>query len=559
MKNLKLISLLLALLLIVALAAGCGSKAGEALPEPKDTSASKAPSSGTPGGADDEPIAEPGEFKLPIVNEPVTFTIWNPWDFALGGTNGSMDSYAYQEAETRTGIHIEWYHPSSGDAQTNFNLSINSGDYYDSYQSVASLYSGGLDYYIDQQIIIDIADMVDKYAPNYDRIRHMENTLITTITDAGYLPGIWQIAKTYQWSWLGPLGRTDWLKDLGLDIPETYDEFHDVLVAFKEQKNCEIPLSLGQIGLDDWLMAGYDTMYSPYFTGAFIQIDGKVKFGPLEPGFKEYVVMLNRWYDEGLVDQEFYTRANNPAFDTAFAPTGRVGVGQSLYTFPYFLPIFATEEGYEFNGFRPPVQNHGDKRKVVIGGAPLTLNKDVIGTISVDCENPEILLQWYDYFFTEEGSLLANYGLEGQGFTFIDGKPKTTELIYADKDGRMMNAMFPIYAFNQFHPFWYDWERELSPMTSQNVFDTKERFDGNWVDEYSLPTISPTTEESADYSAIMTDINTYLVENVVKFIIGDKPISELDSFLESVKTMNIDRAIEIQQNALDRYNARLNK
>jgi len=556
MKNLKFISLLLALLLIAALAAGCSGQTEEA---PASTQPTKPPATEAPGGADDGPVAEPGEFKLPIVNEPVTFTIWNPWDFSRSGTNGNGDSYAYQEAERLTGIHIEWYHPAAAEALTNFNLSINSGDYYDSYQSVASYYTGGLDFFVDQGIILDLNDMVQKYAPNYDRVRHLENTLITTITDAGYLPGVWQIAKTYQWSWLGPLGRTDWLKELGLEIPETYDELHDVLVAFKEKKNCEIPLSLGQLGLDDWLMAGYDTMYSPNFTGVFIQIDGKVKFGPLEPGFKEYIVMLNQWYSEGLVDQEFFTRQTNPAFDTAYASTGKVGVGQSLYTFPDFLPIFATEEGYEFNGFKPPVRNHGDKRKIKMGGAPLTLNKDVIGTITVDCENPEILLQWYDYFFTEEGSILANYGLEGQGFTFIDGKPKTTELIYADKDGRAMNAMFPIYAFNQFHPFWYDWERELSPATSQNVFDTKDRFDGNWVDEYSLPVISPTSEESAEYSAIMTDINTYLTENVVKFIIGDRPMSELDSFLQAVHTMNIDRAIEIQQNALDRYYARLSK
>lgn len=556
MKKLKFISLLLALLLIVSLAAGCGGQAGEATPKPSEPS--KAPASQAPAGTNNEASADPGPFKLPIVNEPVTFTIWNPWDFSRGGTNGNVDSYAYQEAETRTGIHIEWYHPAAAEAQSNFNLSIASGDYYDSYQSVASYYTGGLDYYVDQEIIIDINDLVDKYAPNYNRVRHLEDTLITTITDAGYLPGVWQIAKTYQWSWLGPLGRTDWLKELGLDIPETYDQFHDVLVAFKEQKNCEIPLSLTQQGLDDWLMAGYDTMYSPYFTGAFIQIDGKVKFGPLEPGFKDYVVMLNEWYSEGLIDQEFYTRANNPAFDTAYASTGKVGVGQSLYTFPDFLPLFATEPTYEFNGFKPPVRNPGDKRKILIGGAPLTLNKNVIGTISVQCEKPEVLLQWYDYFFTEEGSLLANYGIEGQGFNFINGVPKSSELVYADKDGRMMNAMFPIYAFNQFHPFWYDWERELSPMTSQNVLDTKDRFDGNWVDEYSLPTISPTSEESAEYSAIMTDINTYLTENIVKFIIGDRPISEIDSFLQSINSMNIGRAVEIQQGALDRYYARLN-
>jgi putative aldouronate transport system substrate-binding protein len=37
---------------------------------------------------------------------------------------------------------------------------------------------------------------------------------------------------------------------------------------------------------------------------------------------------------------------------------------------------------------------------------------------------------------------------------------------------------------------------------------------------------------------------------------GLKPLSDFDSFVNQLKTMNIERAIEIQQTALDRFNAR---
>jgi putative aldouronate transport system substrate-binding protein len=555
-KKLKLLSLVSALFLIFSLAAGCsGTKEAAATPEPEEPTQQPVETA-TPAPETTE-TAKPGPFKLPISAEPVTFTAFNPVNMSSMGMKDNNDSYAYQEAEKRTNIHIEWFHPSSSDAQTSFNLSIASGEYYDTYMVGAGSFTGGLDAFMDDNIIIDLTDLVKQYAPNYDYVRHLENTLITTVTDTGRLPGFWQIAKTYQWAFIGPLGRTDWLKELGMEIPETYDQMHEVLVAFRDQKNCEIPMSLNNNGIDDWLLAGYDTMYSIY-SSSFIQIDGAVKYGPLEPGFKEYITMINKWYGEGLIDKEFYTRQNNPAFDTAFASAGKVGVGSSLYTFPDFLPLFAEDPAsFEFNGFRPLVKNSGDKRKIAIGGAPLTLNKNLISVISTSCKDPVTLVKWYDYYFTEEGSLLANYGIEGQGFTYVDGKPKVTELIYADKDGRPMNSMFPWYTFYQVQGCWYDWERELSPKTSQNVYDTKERFDGNWVDEYTMPNVSMTSEEGAEYAAIIGDINTYLAENIVMFITGQKPMSEFDAFLDGIKAMNIDRATEIQQAALDRYNNRL--
>jgi putative aldouronate transport system substrate-binding protein len=353
---------------------------------------------------------------------------------------------------------------------------------------------GGPDYYVDNNIFIDLSPYLEEYSPNYNYVRYLdEATLPTTITDKGYVPGFWQIAKTLQWPWVGPLGRTDWLKELNISIPETYDELHDALVAFRDQKKAEFPLALSDIGLDGWLMAGFNTMYQPAFGGAlFIQIDGKVHFGATEPGFKEYVTLMNQWYTEGLIDKEFYTKTgfDTPPMKTADILGNKVGVGRSLYTFPDFITNLSKASGteIEWNGFYLPVKNKGDSIKVSEESAATNLYKGGIGTVSTQCGDVENLMRWYDYFYTEDGSLLANYGIEGQGFNYdANGKPKTTELIYTDKDGRAMNSMFPIYAMAQSQPMWYDWERELSPTTSQNVLDTQVNFLKNWTGARSVP------------------------------------------------------------------------
>ena len=38
--------------------------------------------------------------------------------------------------------------------------------------------------------------------------------------------------------------RKDWLDDLGLEVPETIDEWYTALKAFKEEKGATAPLTL---------------------------------------------------------------------------------------------------------------------------------------------------------------------------------------------------------------------------------------------------------------------------------------------------------------------------
>jgi putative aldouronate transport system substrate-binding protein len=47
-------------------------------------------------------------------------------------------------------------------------------------------------------------------------------------------------------------------------------------------------------------------------------------------------------------------------------------------------------------------------------------------------------------------------------------------------------------------------------------------------------------------------------EMTVKFIIGQEPLSRYDGFVQTIKNMGIDRAVEIYQTAVDRYIARSN-
>ena len=72
-----------------------------------------------------------------------------------------------------------------------------------------------------------------------------------------------------------------------------------------------------------------------------------------------------------------------------------------------------------------------------------------------------------------------------------------------------------------------------------------------------MPLITLTSSEGAEYASIMTQVKTYQDAAVVNFIMGNKSIEdEFDAYIGDLKKLNIDRAVEIKQAALDRYNAR---
>jgi putative aldouronate transport system substrate-binding protein len=71
-----------------------------------------------------------------------------------------------------------------------------------------------------------------------------------------------------------------------------------------------------------------------------------------------------------------------------------------------------------------------------------------------------------------------------------------------------------------------------------------------------VPPVTPTPEESREYAGIINDINTYSSEMLTKFILGTESLSGWDTYVRTINGMGLARALEIQNNALARYNKR---
>jgi putative aldouronate transport system substrate-binding protein len=201
--------------------------------------------------------------------------------------------------------------------------------------------------------------------------------------------------------------------------------------------------------------------------------------------------------------------------------------------------------------------NEGDKRYINSGSAETTL-QGATATITTDCDDPVLMTKWFDYLFTEEGSLLGSYGIEGQAHTIVDGKPVFTDLIMNNPDNLTPGDAKNAYAFPMLMPFLVMTEREVDTF-SEGAVKATELWDSDW-DIANSRTLQGdlTADESFEFTSKYLDIETFVSEFKAHVIAGQKQITDetWNEYLNEIKGMGIDRCIELKQEALDRYNNR---
>lgn len=556
MKNAKkLVALLLSLALVLSLGA-CGGNGGsstssEASPSSTTEESGAAAESGDESQAE---TAETGEFQLPIVDEPTTLSYFVADDSnAAIMTTDWNDNEFYQEMERRTGVHLEFEMVSSADYQTNFNLMIASGNLADMIYVGASYYAEGVDAAIDDGYFLDLTDLVDEYMPNYEKIRtsDIQYELLST-TDSGRLGAVYELRQSKQGPWLGLWIRQDWLDDLGLETPVTFDDYHEVLTAFKNEKGATAPLILNFSGSD----GEFGTMSGGLNVLNSWQLDetGKVNFGPYMDAWKEYVTIMHQWYTEGLIDPDFMATDERTA-DMAKVVTGASGLFAALYTMPSVYEAASEDPNMNLAPVNPPVMNEGDEGHIRLRDSYTSGNT----AISADSENWEVALRWLDYLYTEEGALLANYGVEGDTFEFDEnGEPVFTDKILNNENGWTMTQTVASYLCPSAGiANWSDWTRELAgvPEKDQACYDVWSEFSDDW----RLPSsVTLTQDESTERAALYADISTIVKEQTAQFISGALDIeSNWDAYISALEASGMERAIEITQAAYDRYLARV--
>lgn len=558
-KTLRLLALFLAVVMLCAMFAACNNDSAA-----ETTGGSAATATPTPTKAPETEGPDEPEAMYPIPGNKV-LSIWNT---ASPDVYNNLESIANHQgiiaATEATGITVEWVEVSITVARDAFAIMAADADYTDMIKSNISNYNtAGLSGALDSGMIIDIAEYLPTCAPDYwSLISSNEGAMRDVTTDNGNILALYIVQENLI-AGNGLTVRKDLLDDMGMEVPRTYDEMYEVLTAFKTNYDMSDPMFYAY---NNPMGGGVNSDQAAYYIGgygvnwAFYQVDGSVKYGPLEDGFYDFISMLNKWYSEGLINADFHTRPTNtmdPANQSIFLE-GQQGIAALTNTDITTMPQKQVSGNDNYRLVAVPDVTLDGKGHHLADVPTFLFTAMSPMTVTTACKDVETAIKWVNFWFTEEGSTIASYGVEGVSFEYVDGKPTFTELITSNPNDLSYGVCRQVYLLFTQVPNLTDMQNVYSFFNE----DSKEAsdiwttgYDNSWI----IPaTLAYTSDESDELGRLKGDIATMNVEFLLAFIVGTKPLNEETwaAYQDTLRGMNIDRCIEIYQAAVTRYLAR---
>ena len=501
------------------------------------------------------------------------------------GTGGHVSLATHPgwiELQRRMNVEIDFRSPPMGNETETFNLMMASRDFPDIITHNWGSVPGGPGGYIRDDVIIRLNDVIDRWAPDTRRaferypVAKREATM-----DDGTLFCFPQIyANDALCYWYGPLVRRDLISRVpGVNLAqfpdnmETIEEWERVLTAVKnsglrgDSGRDIIPLSFvidGTYHQSGFLVGAWG------ISTRFTQENSNPVYGPSDPRYRDYLTTMKRWYDLGLLDPEF--AGNTGAlFDEkvldnrVFALAGAMGGASTRFT-GLARP---TNPEFTLATTKYPVLNKGSEVLLAFKQYYFTMTGAAITTA---CRNVEAAARVLNYDYTDEGYILANFGIEGETFNWAP-ENYITQLVSGTRQGypRYMNIIM-----NNPNGLSRDIATGTIVRVGNHVGIKSPEFleqrdnlpeqvgplgRGKWMDTNNrimMPAITPTQEESAEMARIMNDINTYVDEMTVKFITGAEPLTDAgwNTYIQTIQRMGIARALTITRAQIVRYNNR---
>ena len=525
MKGKKFLSVLLATCLSMGVLAGCQNS------EIADTTAQ------TEIADVSENLNQEG---FPIVNNEITLKVFGQqgpvqeaWD-----TMGMWDYY-----QDLTNVHLDFTDVLAAEGyDEKKSLMWASNEYPDVFVR-AFLSNTEIVKYGRMGILAPLEDLIEKYAPNLQKLIDEDPAILTRITAPdGHiyaLPAVFTVtaARTDKF-WI----NQSWLDQAGLDIPKTVDELEEVLRAFKgvdfngNGEDDEYPMGASDAQALIRKFAGVWGYQYQFET--FLEVkDDVVSTYLTDDGFKEMLQWLSEMYSEGLIDQEIFTQE--------YAKYAAKMAGQQMGLF--FNQADDTFDSSNYVGISP---FQGKAEQQYVQASPAARDNGVFA-ISAECENKEAAMRWVDYFYSYEGSILMRYGVEGENMYFDEeGKPHYNDGILDSPEGSGTEiGKYTIWPGGG-APQWVN-EDNCEAIASDATLAAQEALDPYVPEQiYSAPLLEQ--EVSDRLSVLWTDLESYMKETTAKMIRGELNFeSDWETYVNTMNEIGLEEWVSIYQTAYD--------
>ncbi len=462
------------------------------------------------------------------------------------------DMYITQLWFEKTGVTVEFNTPPAGMEDEQLNMMLASTEYTDIMCYNWNKFNGGVQKLYKDGVIYNLTDHLAGWMPNLKAFLDANDYLDKQVKDDNSqyfsIPFFKQGAALL--STTGPHLRKDILDKLGMESPQTVDQWEKLYAAVKANYPDMYPF----VGTWSELRSFYQGAFDISDSDWYVDTEGKVHYAPLEPGYKEFIQLMIDFFNKGYIDPNF------PTYDTTMV-VNQVSAGQGFSMFGSSLDkcnAANKDNGdYLVVGEKRPTFEPGKQVRYV---CQYEFGSNNWAVVSTDCKDLELAMRVYDWGFSEEGYRTLNWGIEGKSYTVgEDGLPYYTDLILHNPDGLSVAQALAWYVMagikgpamlaqdERYMIQYYSEPIQVEALAKWGDIDMTYR---------RMPNVSRTDEENSVFVTTMADLDTYVQSNSIKMVIGTESIDNWDNFINTIKNMGIEEVIKVQQQATDRYNAR---
>lgn len=496
------------------------------------------------------------EHEFWVSDEPVTFTVW------VQSSAEDVSQFPVIKAISEaTNIYPDFIEISPAQATEQVNLMWSSKDYPD-------VVTGGLltksdvDTYSQYEAIIPLNDLIEEYNVNMKKYMTEEEFDLITSSDGNIY-----FYPTIQNDFIG-MGlyiNVEWLEALGLEKPNTPEEFKDVLIAFRDKDPNgngiadEIPFSCEKL----WSTATdtFSALMSAFGRcSGFVIENGEAIYANVMDEHKQGALWLRELYTEGLMDQEVFTQdlqefrakaQSDPlifgcTIDFVASAPNRclTNAVWDAGTYEWLLPLQAEDGVRHFI----PANEYSVAYSLAITKA---------------CKNPEYVAQWVDYMYNPQISLQIDQGPVGISYDILeDGRwamkteaPAGYDSVYAWQEANRLQQLPRLMtrrALELGNAVLY-----TSPSTTTYDLQMRDKYyrENGVVCQEGLANTPALPEETEVLNRYLADIQKYYNETMANWICGNGDIeAEWDTYVQHMYDMGLQQVLDVYQAQYDRVN-----
>ncbi|MFL6116324.1 MAG: extracellular solute-binding protein [Catenulispora sp.] len=350
--------------------------------------------------------------------------------------------------------------------------------------------------------------------------------------------------------------RTDILKQLNLPVPQTWDDLTTVLRAMKKAYPDKYPFSdrwstppqpgannlLSIVGEAYGVWAGWSYQHANWDASA-----GKFVYTAATDGYKGMIQYLNTLVSEKLLDPESFTQSDDQARQKFAAGQSFVISANAQELVNHYRKDIAKISGATVVKIPIPLGPIGAAKT----GSRLENGMMVSSKIRND-KNFVALMQFIDWlWYSDAGELFARWGVPDTTYTgsVDDGSFKLTpDVTWAGINPSGKKNLQVDYGFAN-GVFAYGGSTKLldsqftpEELEFQNVMNGRKTL--------PLPPPAPLSSDDREQATLwQSSLKDFVNQQTLKFILGQRPLSEWNAFLSELKSHNSDQYISLVNKA----------